>query len=80
MRGLKIIFGQQIQLKWNHFLLRIELLNFHCVIDIFTKCGWVKSLKVKNGKTVLNAYMEIVNESNCKPNKQWENDQTIMIF
>ena len=25
----------------------------------------------KKGKTVLNAFIEIVNESNCKPNKLW---------
>ena len=28
-------------------------------------------IKAKNGKTVLNAFMKIVNESNCKPNKLW---------
>ena len=33
---------------------------------VFTKYGWVKSLK---DKTALNAFMEIVNESNHKPNK-----------
>ena len=42
-----------------------------CVIDVFTKCTWVKPLKDKKGKTVLNAFIEIVNESNCKPNKLW---------
>ena len=39
------------------------------VIDIFTKYGWVKPLKDKKGKTVLNAFIEIANESNCKQNK-----------
>ena len=38
------------------------------VIDVFTKYAWVKPLKDKKGKTVLNAFIEIVNESNCKPN------------
>ena len=42
-----------------------------CVIDVFTKYAWVKPLKDKKGKTVLNAFMEIVNESNRKPNKLW---------
>ena len=42
-----------------------------CVIDLFTKHAWVKPLKDKKGKTVLNAFMEIVNESNRKPNKLW---------
>ena len=42
-----------------------------CVIDVFTKYAWVKRLKNKKGKTVLDAFIEIVNESNCKPNKLW---------
>ena len=32
---------------------------------------WVKPLKDKKGKTVLNVFIEIVNESNHKPNKLW---------
>ena len=42
-----------------------------CVIDFFIKLSWVKHLKNINGKTVLNAFIEIVNESNQKPNKLW---------
>ena len=42
-----------------------------CVMDVFTKYAWVKPLKDKKGKTVPNAFIEIVNESNCKPNKLW---------
>ena len=38
-----------------------------CVID----SSWVKPLKDKKGKTVLNAFIEIVNESNSKPSKLW---------
>ena len=34
---------------------------FLCVIDVFTK----------KGKRVLNAFIEIVNDSNRKPNKLW---------
>ena len=41
------------------------------VIDVFTKYAWVKPLKNKEDKTVLNAFIEIVNESNRKPNKLW---------
>ena len=41
------------------------------VIDIFTKYTWVKTLKDKTGKTVLNAFIEIVNDSNHKPSKLW---------
>ena len=41
------------------------------MIDFFTKYSWVKPLKDKKGKTVLNSFIEIVNESNRKPNKLW---------
>ena len=41
------------------------------VIDVFTKYAWVKPLKDKKGKTVLNAFIKIVNESNRKLNKLW---------
>ena len=42
-----------------------------CVTDVFTKYGWVKPLKDKKSKTVFNAFVEIVNEANIKPNKLW---------
>ena len=42
-----------------------------CVIGVFPKYAWVKPLKDKKGKTVLNSFIEIVNESNRKPNKLW---------
>ena len=42
-----------------------------CVIDVFTKYAWVKPLKVKKGKTVPNAFIEIVIKSNREPNKLW---------
>ena len=35
------------------------------------KYAWVKTLKNKESKTVLNAFIEILNESNSKPNKLW---------
>ena len=38
-------------------------------IDVFTKYAWVKSLKDKKSKAVLNAFIEIVNESIRKPNE-----------
>ena len=41
------------------------------VIDHFTKYAWVKPMKDKKCKTILNAFIEIVNESNRKPNKLW---------
>ena len=42
-----------------------------CVVDVFTKYAKVKTLKEKKGKTVLNAFTEIVNKSNRKQNKLW---------
>ena len=42
-----------------------------CVIDNFTKYAWGKPLTDKKGKTVLNTFIKIVNESNRKPNKLW---------
>ena len=42
-----------------------------CAIDVFTKYAWVKPLEDKKGKTVLNAFIEIVNEPNRKPTKLW---------
>ena len=36
----------------------------------FTKYGWIKPLKDKKCKTVLNPFI-VVNESNRKPNKLW---------
>ena len=40
-------------------------------LDVFTNHAWIKTLKDKKGKTVLNAFIKIVNESYCKPNKLW---------
>ena len=42
-----------------------------CAIDFFTTYAWVKPLKDKKCKTVIKAFIEIVNEYNCKPNKLW---------
>ena len=44
---------------------------FICVIDVFTKYALVKTLKDKKCETVLNGFIEIVNESNHTPNKLW---------
>ena len=35
-----------------------------CLIGVLTKYAWVKPLKDKKDKTVLNAFIEIVSESN----------------
>ena len=63
-----------------------------CVIDVLTKYAQVKPLNDKKVKTVLDTFIEIVNESNGKPINYWlikeknfimklyKNGQTIMIF
>ena len=45
--------------------------NVKCLIDVFTKYAWVKPLKGKKGKTVINGFIEITNEFNRKPIKLW---------
>ena len=42
-----------------------------CVIDVFANYAWVKPLKDKKAKTVLNVFIERVNESKRKLNKLW---------
>ena len=42
-----------------------------CVVDVSTKYAWVKPWKDKKGKTLLNAFIKIVNEYNSKPSKLW---------
>ena len=42
-----------------------------CVTNVFTKFAWVRPLKDRKIKTVVNAFIEMVNESNHKPNKLW---------
>ena len=34
-----------------------------CVIDVFTKYGWIKPLKVRKARHVLHGFIEIVKES-----------------
>ena len=42
-----------------------------CVINVFTKHAWVKPLKDKKRKTILNVFIERVIYCNRKPNKLW---------
>ena len=42
-----------------------------CVIDIFSKYTWVVPLKDKKGISIVNAFKQILKESNRKPNKMW---------
>ena len=38
-------------------------------MNVFTKHAWIKASKDEKWKTILNGFIEIVNESNRKPNK-----------
>ena len=42
-----------------------------CVIDIYSKYAWVVHLKDKKGVSIVNAFQNILNKSNRKPNKVW---------
>ena len=42
-----------------------------CVIDIFSKNGWVVPLKDKKGISIVKAFQSILKQSNRKPNKIW---------
>ena len=42
-----------------------------CVIHIYSKYTWVIPLKYKKGITITDAFQEIFDESNRKPNKIW---------
>ena len=46
-----------------------------CIIDVFAKYAWAKTLREKKTKAVLNAIIEIVNESNRRPKKLWINQR-----
>ena len=68
LRDLKTIFEQEIWLKWDQCFQRIKILDIY---SVSTAYEWVKSLKDKKGKAVLNASIEIVNAANCKLDKLW---------
>ena len=40
-----------------------------CAIDTFSKYAWVGPLKNKKGIKITNAFQEILDQSNRKPNK-----------
>ena len=42
-----------------------------CVINIFSKYAWVIPLKDKKGISIVNAFKQILKESNREPNKIW---------
>ena len=68
-KDLKVTFRQQISNGGVKYLL--------CVIDVFTKYSWVKHLNdKKSAKTVLDGFIEIVNESKRRPSKRWHDQGT----
>ena len=42
-----------------------------CAIDLFSKYAWVAPLKDKRGITIFNAFQNILDSSNRKPNEVW---------
>ena len=46
------------------------------VIQVFIKYAWKNPLKDKKAKTILNDFIKIVNEFNCKPNKLWVGEES----
>ena len=42
-----------------------------CVIDLFSKYAWVIPIKDKKGTSIVNAFKNILSDSNRKPNKIW---------
>ena len=50
MWELKIMFGQQIKLKWDDYLLRIEVINIYYSPNMFTKYERVKPFSEKTSK------------------------------
>ena len=71
MLGLKIIFGQQILLKQDHYLLLIVVLNIFYVWQTFSLTMHESNLWKIKSKAVLHSFIEIINESKRKPNKSW---------
>ena len=70
MRGLNIIFMQQIQLKWDHNLLRTKVLNIYNVRQMFSP-NLLQSnfLEDKKAKAVLHGFTGRVNDPKRKLNK-----------
>ena len=39
------------------------------IIGLFSKCLWIAPLKDKRGITIVNAFQQVLDSSNRKPNK-----------
>ena len=44
-----------------------------CVIDVFSKFAWVILLRNKKGVSIVDAFQQILDDSDRKPNKIWVN-------
>ena len=44
-----------------------------CVIDVFSKFAWVILLRDKKGVSTVDAFQQILDDSDRKPNKIWVN-------
>ena len=51
---------------------------FLCVIDSYSKYAWVVPLNDKKEITTINAFQNILDKSNRKPNKIWVDNNTSM--
>ena len=65
------VWAADLAKMWSFSLKNKNVEYVLCVIDVFPKYAWVKPLKDNKCKAVLNAFIEIVNKSNGKPNKLW---------
>ena len=65
------VWAADLAKMWSFSLKNKNVEYVLCVIDVFPKYAWVKPLKDNKCKTVLNAFIEIANKSNGKPNKLW---------
>ena len=81
-RMLLTLFQKFFQICSKHHFL-ISILHYNqrfrfslCVINIYSKYAWVIPLKDKKRITITNAFQEIFDDSNCKPNKMWV-DKTV---
>ena len=43
-----------------------------CIIDIISKYAWIVPLNDKKGISIVNAFQEVLEQSNKKPNKIWQ--------
>ena len=72
MGDIKIIFGQQIYMKWDHYLLRIEVLNIYYVWQMFSpNMLGVDLWKTKKLKRFFFGFAEIIIEYKRKPIELW---------